>query len=112
VLATGAHAFLAAGGAIVIAMFEAEKNVLELIHSRVGEKQRGIVRGDERRAAHNFVPALLEKVQERLANSISRPLQFAQCAPRRFRLMWEMILTLFSLFGSEQFAEKTAKKLD
>ena len=44
VLAARADAFLAAGGAIVIALFEAEENVLELVHSGIGEKQRGIVR--------------------------------------------------------------------
>ena len=41
VLAARADAFLATGGAFVIALFEAEENVLELVHPGVGEKQRG-----------------------------------------------------------------------
>ena len=42
-LAAGAHAFLRRRGARVIALFQAEEDVLELVHSRVGEEQRGIV---------------------------------------------------------------------
>ena len=64
VLAAGADAFLAGGGAVVVALLEAEENVLELIHPGVGEEQRGIVRGDERGAAHDAVAALLEEAQK------------------------------------------------
>ncbi len=71
VLASGAHAFLAGRGAHVVALLEAEKNVLELVHPRVGEKQRGIVRRDERRTAHDAVPALLEEFQKCLANFVT-----------------------------------------
>src|SRR6202042_2447330 len=35
VLSPGAHALLAGGGAVVIALFEAEEDILELVHSRV-----------------------------------------------------------------------------
>ncbi len=38
VLAAGADAFLRGGGAVVVAFFQAEKNVLELVHPGVGEK--------------------------------------------------------------------------
>jgi hypothetical protein len=71
VLAARADAFLATGGAFVIALFEAEEDVLELIHPRVGEKQRGIVGGDERRAAHDAVAALFEKSQECFADFVA-----------------------------------------
>ena len=37
VLATGAHALLRGGRAQVVAFFGAEEDVLELVHSRVGE---------------------------------------------------------------------------
>ena len=37
-LAARADAFLATGGALVIALFEAEENVLELVHSCIGEE--------------------------------------------------------------------------
>ncbi len=45
-LAAGADALLRRGGAVVVALLEAEKDVLELVHARVGEEQGGIVRGD------------------------------------------------------------------
>ena len=47
VLTAGAHAFLAGGGAVVIALFQAQEDVLELVHPGIGEKQRGVVRRDE-----------------------------------------------------------------
>ena len=74
VFAAGAHAFLASGGAIVIAGFEAEENVLELVHPGVGEEQGGVVGRNERRAAHDFVPALLEKSEEHAADLVAGPL--------------------------------------
>src|SRR5271168_2192963 len=71
VLAAGAEAFLAGCGGFVVALFKAEKNVLELVHPGVGEKQRGIVRGDERRTAHDAVAALFEEAQESFANFVA-----------------------------------------
>src|SRR5215472_11748806 len=64
VLAARADASLAGRGAFVIALLEAEKNVLELVHPRIGEEQRRIIRRDERRAAHHAMPALFEKFQK------------------------------------------------
>ena len=71
VFAAGADAFLAGGGAIVVALLEAEEDVLELVHAGVGEEQRGIVGGDERRAAHDFVAALFEEAQKHLARFVA-----------------------------------------
>ena len=65
VLAAGADAFLATGGALVVALLQAEEDVLELIHAGVGEEQRGVANRDERRAAHDPVIFLLEEVQKR-----------------------------------------------
>ena len=48
VLAAGAHALLRRGGALVVALLDAEEDVLELVHAGVGEQQRGIVGRDER----------------------------------------------------------------
>ena len=43
VFAAGADAFLGGGGAVVVAAFEAQENLLELVHAGVGEEQRGVV---------------------------------------------------------------------
>jgi hypothetical protein len=55
VLAAGAHAFLRCRGARVFALLESKENVLELVHSGVGEEQRRVIRWDERRAADSTV---------------------------------------------------------
>ncbi len=73
VLAAGADAFLAGGGAVVVALLEAEENVLELVHPGVGEEQRGIVLRDERGAAHDAVAALLKESEEGAANFVTSP---------------------------------------
>ncbi len=67
-LATGAHAFLRRCGARVIAFFLAQENVLELVHSRVGEQQRRIVSGHQRRASDDAMTAGSKIVQEFLTN--------------------------------------------
>src|SRR5579872_2914671 len=67
-LAAGADAFLRRGSAVVVAGFEAEEDVLELVHSGVGEEQCGIVGGDKRGRVDLFVSALDEIVQEFAAN--------------------------------------------
>ena len=64
VLAARADAFLRSRGAGVVALFQAEEDVLELVHARVGEQQRGIVLRDERRRVHLAVSLLDEKVQK------------------------------------------------
>ena len=82
VFSAGAHAFLAGGGGFVVALLEAEENVLELIHPGVGEKQRGIVGGDERRAAHDAVAALFEKFQKCFADFVASPVSTSQRHPQ------------------------------
>ncbi len=66
--AAGTHAFLRGCGALVVAGFEAEEDVLELVHARVGEEQRGIVGRNERGGMDLFVSVLDEIVQEFAAN--------------------------------------------
>ena len=68
VLAAGAHAFLRGGGAGVVALLQAEEDVLELVHAGVGEQQRRVVGRDERGAADHAVAAGGEKVEEFLAD--------------------------------------------
>jgi hypothetical protein len=64
VLAARADAFLRRRGAVVIAFFEAEEDVFELVHPGIGEKQRRIVLRDERGRVDFFVSFLDEIVQE------------------------------------------------
>src|SRR5262249_12498049 len=64
VFAPGADAFLGAGGTRVVALLPAGKNVLELDHPGVGEKQRRVVQRDERRGPNPAVASLLEESKE------------------------------------------------
>ena len=64
VLAACADALLRGSGTAVVAFFQSEENVLELVHARVGEQQRGIVLRDEGRRVHLAVSLLNEKVQK------------------------------------------------
>ena len=64
VLTARADAFLRGGRPHVVALFEAEKNVFELVHSGVGKEQRRIIRGDERRGVHLAVSLLNEEVEK------------------------------------------------
>ena len=68
VFAPGAHTFLRTRGPRVIAFFQAEKHVFELVHPRVGKKQSGIIRRDERRRVDLFVSVLEEIIQKFAAN--------------------------------------------
>src|SRR5467141_3027098 len=71
VLAARANAFLRSRRPRVVALFEAEENVLELVHSGIGKKQRRVVRRDERRGVHLAVSFLNEEVQELAANFVA-----------------------------------------
>ena len=66
--AAGADALLRSCSAVVVARFEAQKHVFELVHSGVGEEQGGVVRRDERGRVDLFMSALNEIVQEFTAN--------------------------------------------
>ena len=68
VLAADPHAFLRGGGAPILAALGAQENILELVHSRVGEQQGRVVPGDEGGAGHDAVPALAEIIEEALSN--------------------------------------------
>jgi len=53
--ATGTGTFLAGSRPRVTAVFQAQKNVFELHHSGVGEKQRRVVFGHQRRTGNQRV---------------------------------------------------------
>ena len=68
VFAACAHAALRCDGADVVALFIAEKHVLELVHARIGEQQRWIVVRHQRRRCEVGMPLRLKKLDERLSN--------------------------------------------
>ena len=70
-LAAGADAFLRGGGARIVALFEPEEDVLELVHAGVGEQQRGVVRGHQRRAAHDAMAAGVKEVEKALTDFVA-----------------------------------------
>jgi hypothetical protein len=64
VLAAGADALLHRRGSAVVALLDALKDALELVHPGVGEQQRRVVGGDQRRRRHLAVPLGDEIVEE------------------------------------------------
>ena len=62
------HALLRCSGARVVAFLLTEKHVFKLIHACVGEQQRWVVGGNQRRATHHAMVAGREIVQKLLAN--------------------------------------------
>ncbi len=71
VLAAGADALLRGGGAGIIALLCAEKQIFELVHSGVGEEQRRIVGRHQRGGVHTAVPLRLKKAQKSFAYLVS-----------------------------------------
>src|SRR5271163_3035549 len=61
VLAAGADAFLGSGGFVVVAFFEAEEDVFELVHASVGKEEGGVAVGYERGTADAAMAFALEK---------------------------------------------------
>jgi hypothetical protein len=72
VFAAGAHATLRRHRASVRSLVFAEENVLELHHACVREQQGRVVARHKRRTRHDFVPSLVEKIQERPAQFVAR----------------------------------------
>ncbi len=73
VLAPGADALLRGGGFVVVALFEAEEDVLELVHAGVGEQQRRIAVRDERGTADAAMAFAFKEAQEGLADVVAAP---------------------------------------
>jgi len=71
VLAAGADAFLGGGSARVVALFQSEEGVLELVHACVGEQEGGIIRGDERPGANDAVSAGGKEVEKALSGFVA-----------------------------------------
>lgn len=62
--ATGTHAALCRGCSTIGSLLTAQKNVLELDHSGVGEQKRRIIDGHQRTRGHNRVPFRLEELEK------------------------------------------------
>ena len=66
VLATGADTLLNGRRPAIVAGFESEEDVLEVVHPRVHEQERGIVEGNERGALNDPVLVLSKVVEKAL----------------------------------------------
>jgi len=73
VLAAGADAFLRRSRSVVAALFKAEENILELVHSGVGEEQRGIAVRNKRAATDAAMAFALKELKKGLANLVAGP---------------------------------------
>src|SRR5205814_8254983 len=72
VLAARAHALLRTGRSHIVPPLLAQKDALELHHAGVGEEQRRIARGDERRRRHARMPNALEVAEKRFPDLAAR----------------------------------------
>ena len=70
VLARHAQALLGIGRTRIFAGRIAQKDVLELVHARIGEHQRGVALHDHRRRRHDHMAFALEEVEKGAANFI------------------------------------------
>ena len=66
VLAPGPDALLAVDGPVVVPLAGGEEDILELVHPRVGEEQRGVVVGNNLAGGHEHVVVLFGKVIDEL----------------------------------------------
>ena len=71
VFAAGPHALLTARSRVVGPLFAAEEDILELVHARVDEEQRGILGRNQRRAFDNRMAAVCEELEESPANLVA-----------------------------------------
>jgi hypothetical protein len=69
--ATRPDAFLRSGGAQIFAFLQSQKRVFELIHPRIGKKQRRIVGGDQGRTLDHPVSVIFKIFQEVLSQLVS-----------------------------------------
>ena len=120
-LAAGAHAFLAGGGAGVRALVKTQEHILELVHPGVREQQGRVVVGDGRGRGDKGVPVLsrglaLEEVDEearkpekkRAPKPVPQPVSKPEKKPGRK----PKILTEFEKLQKQVQEEEKRKKDD
>src|ERR1700694_3593630 len=86
VLPARAHTFLTARRSRVVSFLQSKENILELVHSCVGEEQRGVPVRHQRRAPHPPVPLALKEAQEPFADLVPAPKFLAYRFTRHDRL--------------------------
>ncbi len=91
VLSARAHAFLRRRRPVVIALLQPEKNILELIHPRIGEEECRVAVRHQRRAANAAMSLALKKLEKRLADLIPAPLQIGLVAAQ-FTLVCQLVV--------------------
>jgi hypothetical protein len=84
VLSTRTNALLRCRCANVVPLLFPQEDIFELVHPGVGEEQRRIVGGNQRRALHDAMTLLLEVLQKSVANLVSSQM---------------IVLTLFVILG-------------
>ena len=72
VFAAGAHNLLRCRGAVVIAALGPEEDIFELVHPRIGKKQSGVVRRNQRGRVDASVTLRSKKAQEGFPDLITR----------------------------------------
>ena len=76
VFARNAEAFLRVGGAVPLLGLIAEEDVLELVHTGVGEHQRGVVFHDDGCRGHYLMAFGTEKVQKAVSDFVGVHIQY------------------------------------
>ena len=74
VLAADAHALLAGGSALVVALLQAEEDIFELVHAGVDQQQGRVIVRHQAAAGDDGMAALVEIIKPILANLVGRKL--------------------------------------
>src|SRR6266699_1833406 len=86
VFAASADALLRRRRSRVIPFFEAQKNVLELVHPRIRKQQCRVPMRHQRRTAHPPVPLALKEAEKGLADVVAAPGLLGYLVARHFHV--------------------------
>src|SRR2546421_3831756 len=107
-LAAGAQTFLRRAGADIVALLNSEKHILELIHARVGEQQRRIIRRQKRTRAHTRMAMALKILQKLFANFVTSHSQWSVVS---FSVFLRRVLTTEVFTNLSLACEKRANEV-
>src|ERR1043166_1356518 len=71
VLAAGAYTLLGRGRSHIVSFLQAQKNILELVHPRIGEEESRIAMRHQRRTTHPAMSLGLKELQKPLADFVA-----------------------------------------